>query len=200
MKRAARRKLLMTLGGVLGAALAVYGLVIAKNVSELHKAQADCKTLQSDTSQEMKWMQPMFKRLFDDPASVANDTLAGTSALCASVQNRLRWWHWNWGVSFPAPVDSARDTRLRKALDGAIKRCPALATKVIDSEKWIKKNGRAEAQQRMEQRLCLPYKNARSRLDAPRQVMPIWQWPHRLKQLADSADVATGRKLHPPGT
>lgn len=200
MKRAARRKLWMVVGGILGAALAVYGLVIAKNVSELHKAQEACGRLQADTSQEMKWMQPIFKRLFDHPDSVTKDTLAGTAQLCTSVQARLQWWRWNWGVSLPAPLDSARNTRLRKALDGALKRCPKLADTVISKEKWVQKEQKAVADKRMEQRMCLPYKNARSRLDAPRQVMPVWQWPHRLRQLADSADVATGKKLHPPGT
>lgn len=199
MKRPTRRQFWTVVGATVGAALAVYGLVIAKNVSELGKARAACGRLRADTAQEMTWMRPVFKRLFEHPNSVEQDNLAGTRDLCTSVQARLAWWRWNWGVHLQAPVDGVRNTRLRKALDGAIKRCPALAKKLVESRKWIKKKDVAAAQKRMEQRVCVPYKNARSRLDAPRPVLPIWQWPHRLKRLADSADVATGKKLHPPG-
>lgn len=193
MERGTRRRLAMALGGVLAAAVVVYGIVIFENVSKLRKAHAACSRLLASTSQNMTRMQPLFRLMFDNPKAVEQDTVLGTDNLCTSVEARLAWWHWNWGVDFSPPVNSARDTRLRKALDTAIERCPKLEKK-IGSKPPLAKNPRAK--EAIERQICQAYKNARSRLDQPRPHLPIWRWPERLEKLADAAERGNGKPPH----
>ncbi len=207
MTLAGRKRLIVAVAVVLGAAAAVYGYNVYRNVSARSRADAACDRFISATRTTQKATHPWLSRVFPDAATVERDNIAGAGDLCRGVQGRLTWWRWNLGgADYQPPRDGARDRRLRVALDAAAKRCPIVSRKILDASPYFQKppkDDKEKAKMELQKNqlvigMCSTYKDARSRLDEPTPGLSIWDWPERLERLATSAEMLAGKRPHAP--
>lgn len=176
----------------------LYGYNIWRNVRSKARVVRSCNETKGKIHRTFK---PHLARLlFGEKASgVKSDLVGRVEMTCQALTRRLTWWRWNLTGTFQAPVDRARQGRLRRALTQAGQRCPAVMSRLLKALPFSEKITAARRKATVK-RLCSTLERALEGSKVAPTPRPIWQWAESLPVLRGRDQGQNRFRRRPAGT